>query len=394
MNVSWRLQRNNQEIALFGLQYNLIQADECPCLNRDFFRRVLEEGELNWHQLPLELQNDLNFTRSISVLVDKDLPEQILSQLVEIRHDQSFWRKLLHHLGKENYLSFKHLLAKYGPAELCSDREFMLEICGECTDAFTLVERSLASDPDLLELVLGQNPAVIQFLSHETQQLHRDLVLKDITDLPRKDHRSAYRAAKALWPSFWTEYNFAMTWVKAGHGFPNGVLSHDQLMSWTHNLELCLASAIHGSKSFYDVQSHFKAEISFMQEVLTHHPELYSEAEGEAKADPVVMTTAFASMPQLVVHKMSELHLKGLDNEINEYLVFLRNRLDPFDAFAACILGNMLSTQSVDDTGTNLILLNQGLETSSNYKRVLAEYLDIPTGTWLWQLQQGRGRRH
>ena len=42
----------------------------------------------------------------------------------------------------------------------------------------------------------------------------------------------------------------------------------------------------------------------------------------------------------------------------------------------------MLSTQSVDVTGSNLTLLNQGLETSMGYKHCLAA-----TGKWLLQLQ-------
>jgi hypothetical protein len=70
------------------------------------------------------------------------------------------------------------------------------------------------------------------------------------------------------------------------------------------------------------------------------------------------------------------------------YISFLRHKFDPFEVFFGCILGNMLSTQSIDVTGTNLTLLDQGIETSINYKRRLVEYLDIPTGPCLLQLLQ------
>ena len=48
----------------------------------------------------------------------------------------------------------------------------------------------------------------------------------------------------------------------------------------------------------------------------------------------------------------------------------------------------MLSAQSVRTTGTSLSLLSQGPETSTMYKRLLAEFLAIPTGKRLRQLQQ------
>eukprot|EP00978_Attheya_sp_CCMP212_P030249 scaffold110542_cov52-Attheya_sp.AAC.1 len=59
------LQRNHQEIALFGVQHKLIQADECPCLDSDFLRRTLLKGELKWTQLPVALKTDVNFAKNI-----------------------------------------------------------------------------------------------------------------------------------------------------------------------------------------------------------------------------------------------------------------------------------------------------------------------------------------
>eukprot|EP00978_Attheya_sp_CCMP212_P012399 scaffold30872_cov24-Attheya_sp.AAC.1 len=70
-----------------------------------------------------------------------------------------------------------------------------------------------------------------------------------------------------------------------------------------------------------------------MLEVVEYHPEMYSKAGGEAKADHVVMTTAFASLP-MTVDRMTELHLKGLDHEIKDYLLFLQRQLVPFETFS------------------------------------------------------------
>jgi hypothetical protein len=131
-----------------------------------------------------------------------------------------------------------------------------------------------------------------------------------------------------------------------------------------------------------------KEDRRFMLEAVEHHPELYLEAAGEAKVDPVIMATAFAGSPNLAERVMTELHLRGEDDKIQSFLDFLLSQLSPLETFVECILGSMLSTHSVEDTGTNLTLLNQGLETSMKYKRLLAEYLGLPTGKCLCRLQQ------
>lgn len=126
-----------------------------------------------------------------------------------------------------------------------------------------------------------------------------------------------------------------------------------------------------------------------MLEVVEHHPMFYLEARHEAECDKRVLTTALAGSmeftEQLVV---SDLHFKGRDNAISRALNFFRRELEPFETFTSCILGNMLSTQSVQGTGTNFTLLNQGPETCHMYKKLLAEYLGIPTGKWLACLQK------
>ena len=125
-----------------------------------------------------------------------------------------------------------------------------------------------------------------------------------------------------------------------------------------------------------------------MLEVLEHHPEAYWRTHNNAEKDPWVMTSAFAALPELTAKKMRQLHFNGQDDEIKEYLSFLEANLRPHKVFTECVLANMLSTQSVCSTGTPLTLLNQDPETSTMYKRHLAEFLGIPTGKRLRQLQQ------
>ena len=104
--------------------------------------------------------------------------------------------------------------------------------------------------------------------------------------------------------------------------------------------------------------------------------------------DPEIMTLAFSGSQKMAEHTLLKLHVRGEDSKVKEHLAYLRRQLAPFETFSRCILGNMLSYQTTQATGTHLTLLNQGFETSITYKKSLADFLGIPTGTWLKHLQQ------
>ena len=248
------LQRNHLEIAFHGVRCERIRADECPCLTPEFLKQALEDGRLEWQLLPATLQNDLTFARGISFLSNAKLAGEILEHVGQFRDDRSFWLKLVHEhdFGKDfKTYTIKRWLELYASQELLSDRHFMIEICRGCTDAFSLVvDGDLISDRGFLEAVMGQNPAVLRFLSHETQQQHRDLVvntIRSLVPLAKEDYMVAYYTAEAMYPPFWMEYEFAMNWVK-GFGIPNN-LPNEARVAWCNDRGLCLEAVKHGSFS-------------------------------------------------------------------------------------------------------------------------------------------------
>ena len=117
-----------------------------------------------------------------------------------------------------------------------------------------------------------------------------------------------------------------------------------------------------------------------MRTVVERKPERYNDGSKEAKDDLEIMLLAFASLPDLANSQLLELHFHGENNVIINLLEYLRTALEPYKIFSSLVLGSMLSTQTMEHTGSNMTLLNQGLETSITYKKRLAEYLGIPTG--------------
>lgn len=390
-DVPEHLKRTHVEFAFYGIQHDILQADECPCVNHEFLKEKVRNGELTWAQLPPSLREDIDFAHSTSTSVDTELVREILEYSEELRHDRTYWRGILKsNTMKESERS--SIISKLLPPPLFSDKSFMIEVCSISSDAFELaVKGNLSNDRDFLETVLSQNTFVLMYFPHDTQLLHRDLVLQTLPQFAARilaDEDAGvniYRLTKCIRPDFWFEGDFAISWAKSGLGFPN-FAEQNVVNTWMKVRKLCLNVAIH-SKSLKWVDR-FTDDLSFMLEVLDCHPGLYPQGGGTVKADYRAMAVAFASCPEIAKDTLLDLHVEGKDDQIESFLRYLRGQLEPFETFRTLILGSMLSTQSVEQTGTTLTLLNQGHETSAMYKREIAAYIGIPSGKRIWRLQQ------
>jgi len=60
--------------------------------------------------------------------------------------------------------------------------------------------------------------------------------------------------------------------------------------------------------------------------------------------------------------------------------------METHDTFFRTVLRGM--SQSVDSLGSGLSVLNQGTETSVSYKKLIAQYLDVPSGSQLRMLSR------
>jgi hypothetical protein len=94
-DIPKHLQKNDQEIAFYGLQYGHLVAEECSGLTREFLKEKLEAGALDWVQLPPTLRDNIQFARSVLPSSDSDTVTQILVHFGDIRFDQVCWRELL-----------------------------------------------------------------------------------------------------------------------------------------------------------------------------------------------------------------------------------------------------------------------------------------------------------
>ena len=384
-NVSYHLQRNHLEIALHGIQHNHLRSEDCPCFDDAFFQHAIEKGKLSWGQLPELLRGSESFARRISHITDIDTLQEMCQHVVEVCRDQQFWRKIWKmscELPGNIRNDFVDLMSTYAPMDVRSDSELMFEICGYCVDALPLLSRNLTRDPGFWEQLLVRNANVVQYVPHEMQLQHQDLIIEAV---PKFCESRLHQIVTTLHPLFLRKRAFAKAWISAGHClFPLG----KTMYRWLRDRETSLAYAKTGGSDSNIALYYFRRDLSFVYEVVEQNPSLHKKIKGPMRWHPKVMTAAFAKSLEVTLNAVSELYDTGENRRIERYLAFLRRELTPFETFSSCILANMLSTQTVQDTGTSLTLLNQGCETLVHYKRLLADFVGIPTGKWLGQLKQ------
>ena len=76
------------------------------------------------------------------------------------------------------------------------------------------------------------------------------------------------------------------------------------------------------------------------------------------------------------------MHLRGHDAAIEGHLGFIRLELNKYKAFFEFVCG-----ATINASDSSLSKLNQGPEVFLVFKKLLAEYLQVPTGEWLRDLR-------
>ena len=408
-DVPTELQQNHRDIAFYGVKHEQISADDCPCLDPAFFRDAIEEDKIDWNLLPTELRNDTGFARSITRFTNTVTARKILNHFPELHSDRTFWLRMLDLVPPsdgdiDHFNSLPRLLRDFASPEIFADREIMQRECIKYADVVTLVHPTLGNDRDFLAAVLNQNPGALQHVSHVVQLLYPDLVVGALAPLGRIDYSDCMdhsfellRVERAIAPSFWEDRSFVLSWVKAGLGFPPVELFPREVrMMWTVDKELFYLTAKHSESKVSILAFERWADASlrndkpFMLQVVQCKPALFDVASENLQRDLDLAITAFAGPSALAEEHMTRLHFNGLDDVVNELVRSIRERLDWHDTFVATLLRGMSAspTNSTASTPLNLSLLNQGAETSVVYKKLIADFLNVPTGSELRLLRR------
>lgn len=276
------------------------------------------------------------------------------------------------------------------PASILSDKEIMVEACLRDYQIFELLDTPLTEDYDILKAMITCTPEALHMINPWQQHQYPELVRIAILSLKQEDMWDIFECIDdGIWAS---NRSIAVAWLSRG-----GDYLHDEFpSSYENDPEMFLHIAKHNPHDFWCASEALCSNKEFMLQVVEINGQLLCEAWGNLSKDYDLAVVAFSSTPDLCSRYDAN------DNDDFMFLIsfakYVRERIQEHDNFIQILCGITLSTsESIPSDGDSnvlqhrqcyLHLLDQGTETSLEYKKLLAEFIGLPSGDQLKQLRQ------
>ncbi|OEU07880.1 hypothetical protein FRACYDRAFT_250505 [Fragilariopsis cylindrus CCMP1102] len=382
--VSPQLQ-NEKEVAFVAYQTGLVAASEVPSLMRDldFFRKAFEQGKLQWRGLPDNMRTSEAFARTVTEF-PRYCSKSMFEDIPNLLQDRDIWATVFDSHG---VLGLDDIIPNMAPDTIRADRELILKAGASNMRVLQFADRALQIDHTFLESVFDAYPRALVHMTHEAQRLFPSLLiqrLKPFAQHPDTGQFEISKLAEAILPELWQQRGgFVQSWFQSG--LPYIVDVHPN--AWKNDKGIFLLIAEHCDDelglcdSFEEASLSVLADKDCMLEIVRFEPELISKASSSLRMNFDFMLLAVSGGNGMAIirlywtrgYKKGDLGLLDRD----DFQQRIQKMLALYDAFVKEILGAMSSVGKADCA---LSTLNQGLETSAAYKKLIAEYLDVPAG--------------
>jgi len=376
------MENQQQEEALRRLREN----------ERAIFKVSIETGESEWRSLPAELKQDITFAKSIAYFPNVGVTREILLQFSVLRHDREYWDRIIEtlpkHAGALRYPMGRGLAS----SEIRADPQFMLKVCRKDAPCWRYVEGTLHSNRDFASTLLHEDPRRVTHMPHQSQVLFPDLVVEQFASLEKHDDIDAvlrFTIAPQIWDCRdnilkWLNFGFPFgTRTSSLNGFP--VACREDHEIFTLVAKKCKRE--HRAESFAQASISLRSNKEFMLAILEIDPSLFPCATAELQHDFDVQILGFSGSRETVLRYMqsggSDLWCRN-EVVVGQFCERAHELLAAHETFTTTVLFAISSAGS----GSPLSLLDQGSETALSHKRLIAEFVEVPTGRKLRHLRQ------
>jgi len=399
--------KNDREVAFAALTAKTIKANKQLSTelqkDRQFLASAVSENSLVWLHLPDAFKNDIDFVRSLTAFTDDEAIGFMFEKFPSLCSERNIWLTIFKKPLTAIDYKYYNLLSDYAPPTILSDREIMILACN-FDDAILeeFVLDSLAHDRNFWVELLGTSPKALRCMSGEAQRMYPDLVLDALPRALKEIHQSfttcsspfrgsvirafASQIAEDLWVS---NRSIVRAYFQSGGAFLPEDMQHLKA-----DREVFLWMAKHIDKedgagfvtSFRHALPSLTNEKTFMLQAIELNPNAYHAAAEDLRKDFGVWLVAFGSFKDRHPHITKQTWTATLRQSITEFVPRVKAELQRQETFFQTLLFGMAQNPRVSQTP--LALLNQGEATAVNYKRAIAEYLDVPTGKRLRMLRE------
>jgi Domain of unknown function (DUF4116) len=364
---------------------SLVFADlpEALTSDPDFWMDVIMRDSSFWFALPEKYEDDPSFVRAIKTFESEELVFDVFDRFSFLTSDRDVWTTIIDSSTCDAWLP--DLIGDYAPEQIRLDKDLMACACTKAPAMLKILSSQLRQDREIVEATVEVSDDALPQFPKDLQCMYPDLVAKAITVL--SNHNIPVdECMDCIAEDLWTNLDVTRTWLRAGgsihDNFPESMLNSKEFG--------LLVAEYCGLHAFLQkVPLELRSDKEFIMEAVGKDSTMFLGAAGDLNRDFEVAEAAFGgttSQTQVLVETFVSV---GRETPYFEFLRAVLNKsrhgLNAYDGFVKGLLCGM----SVDaGARCNLRTLERGAETALAWKKLIAEYACVPTGTKLRLLRR------
>jgi hypothetical protein len=398
--------RENMDICFSALCSGVVTLEDVPPsiqTSVEFWQRFVSVCPEGWSHISLETTRIEQVAWLLKTIPTVAAAEEMFKLVPTSLYDRGIWLKIVQ---APSFVWSHRVFVAMAPDFVWHDKELVILAVRQTS----LVLKDLppwcpfTEDLDFVVAALGNDHDAVSSLSGRALAMYPDLVATAIRCYDPRDFFILDELLDILHTtidrgSLWHEKQVVRAWLAQGGDYLNDKF----LPEMKHDEQAFLLIAEHNPKYFWRAAPELITKEYFAQ-VLNVNPNLFRDLPKRQLArdyDLALVALAgsyssptTAATSAVVEQKRDE--LIGLCNNLNEFFfwqrfaTWVRDQLLSHELFVSLVLGGIMSL--TDDGGHKstcpLRVLNEGLETCTAYKKLLAEYAGIPMGPRLGALHR------
>lgn len=348
----------------------------------------LEEYENNWFELYSSLPERLQTDEEICVeLLESGYPryEAMLEKVPSLYRSKQALKAILHILDSD-YDRQPEEIDFIRRSPFRGDKELMVLACKVEEENIKLANQELFEDRDFVERVT--HPAAIARSSAEFQLNNPDLVEAAIEQL------RPYSMCCDYWfentpPEVWSVRSIVMAWVTRNKGWHHGdeqcilklLCSIDEAHPFLNDNEIVSLSVRDDPSDFNYASNELRSDRTFVLQLVRQTDRILKYADERLRYDDEILIAAISKSEGTIVDCFNILEYQDDKDHLHALSCRIHEKLQLHDVF----MRDFLRGIAVSDQHTvhprlrsPLPMLNQGAETSTRLKKLIAAYADVP----------------
>jgi len=360
-------------------------------LNRGFWIDVIKRDSSFWSALPEHFEGDPVFARAVDSFCNDQLVADVFRRFPFLREERSIWSAVI-----ASRPDLRLVIERHAPEQIRTDKELMKLACKRDDAVIELLRDELQQDREIVEAAVECGGWALQSIPDTAQRLYPDLVAKALSNVEEAGDEVQHMVATSLW----TNMDVASAWFKVGGNFHS---QFPEAIKDKPEFGLVVAKHCRDMRDYdddYEYRMRFfrqatsvalRSNKSFMMQAVELDCFLFLQANHNLRRDVDLAMVACSGRD---AHDLIYYELLGEavsmnqgnaahNKELEFWKTVLRaaeTKVNEYEGFTKGLLRGISGHCGPE---CHLPMLMNGEETSLALKRLIADFVELPTGEQL-----------